>query len=359
MRKLLILTICMCTMVLSACDGIEIIKNDSNAEMNGSLTESETTEDRDSWKTAVLTDENGNPIDTTEDTTTLSETTMQETTTSVPETSETTETAVTEPADTSVFSEKEIEETISEKDTDAEKEYSVKFEATVLSAERKYLIVKPDVKSDEFEISRKIIVYTSSAIDFNVGDYITVSYSGEMGLYEDDMPTMEGSVELLEADDVPDIIKDTRKARVEIIRTYSDGLLIQLLEDSGELTAGERATINVRDGLIFEKGGVLEITYSQDIERPENDYPVITIDDYSVESSPKGIIGEIVSINDKWCVVSYIKGFLEAEEGTTIIIIDEDSKNYKEGDRVKFVFTDELNEEPFIIYDVVESFIAE
>lgn len=372
MRKSLILAACMCAVMLSACDNIEIIKNEDSAGMNGSISESETTETQDDWKTAVLTDENGAPIETT-----LSEDSAvsKAETTSVPATEETTQTAVTETehvteaqtvseeteseTNTTIQTDVKSDKTRPQK-TDDKEDYPSSFNATVLSAERKYLIVKPDIKSDEFEVSRKIIVYATDVIDYNVGDYIVVKYSGEMGLYEDNMPTIQGSIEMIEsAEGVPEIIEKTKRARVEIIRTYSDGLLVQLLEDSGDLAEGDRVTLNVRDGLIFEKGGVLEILYSQEVDKPKNDYPIITVDEYTIESSPEGIIGEIVSINDKGCVISFIKGSVEIEEGTTVIIIDENAKTYKEGDRVKFIFTDNLEEEPYIIYEVVDSFIAE
>ncbi len=351
---------CLSAIALTGCDQIQLITQDSSGGMNGEVSQSETADDSDSWKTAILTDESGNPKETSQteetisDETTVAETEESYSDTAVPETSAS-ELEESQPETTTV----ETEETTTGMISEEHSVFEANFDATVLSVERKYIVVKPDVKSDEFEESRKIKVYVNTAPEFSIGDEIIVSYSGKLGSYEDDMPTIESAeLELVkEGEDVPDIIQNTYSCKVEIIRTYTDGLLVELAEDSGELSEGDRVSINVRDGLIFEKGAVLEIQYSSEIIKPDNDYPVLTVDNYEIVASPTGIIGEIESVNDKGCVISYIKGSLELDEGATIIVIDDNAKNYSEGDRVKFVFTDILEDEPYILSNVLESIL--
>lgn len=357
-----LLAIISCLLLLTGCD-IKLVDTTANAstsaQENTSQSESsegsETTapeSDDDAWKTATLSETETAPPVTMPP---LEETTTEITTT---EDELDLELSLTTPSEETTIKESEPSETEEEKEetTTQPIKLDYTFDATVLVAERKYIIVKPDKQSDEFEISRKIVVYCSNAIDFSTGDNITVKYSGEFGADKDDMPTIEISECVLVSDgeDLPEFMTKNKKIEVEVIRVYSDGFLAKLTDDSADFEAGTKINVNTKNIDSFEKGQILSIEYSQTPETAEDDYPSITTDDITIKSTPSYIIGKITSINDKGLVISYESGTFDAPEGSDIIVISDNISDVSEGDSIKLYFDDNIEGEPYIIYNVTD-----
>lgn len=327
---------CLC---LSSCD-IKLVDTTTISESQTTSSVSETTTaatSDDSWQTGSLQSSlpETPPLETT-----VSETTTVPEETSVP---------LSIPEDTVLPASSKTEQ------SETEPNLRSSFNATVLSAERKYIIVKPEIESDEFEVSRKIIVYCPQAVDLNAGDSVSVSYSGEFDTYENDLPVISvaNCKKTASGGDIPNFISETRIAEVEVVRVYTDGFLGKVVKDSDDFTEGDRVNIDTADIEDVEKGQIIEVSYKESPTSSEDDFPSITADTCKITFSPSFVVGTVSAINDKGIVLSYIDGTFDAAADSDIIIIsDIFSDDIDENDVLKIIYSGDVTEEPYIIYDV-------
>lgn len=340
----------MCVM-LTGCDFkiIEQVK-ESNTEISSETTTTiNSSSDDESWKTATLYEETTvttpPPPEETQTTSTIS---ITETTISDIEK----ETDIS--IDTLISNESETSDINDTKTSTTKKILNYSFDATVLAAERKYIIVKPDKKSEEFEISRKIVVYCSNAIDINVGDSVLIKYSGEFGPDKDDMPTIddaECSI-IKNGEDLPSFMTDNKKIEVEVIRVYEDGFLAKTTKDYPDFDENSKLNINIDDTNQIEKGQIITVEYKESPLTSEDDYPTIIPVEINIVSTPSYIVGTVSAINQNGFIVSFESGTIDAEKEADIIIVSDAITNISEGDNIKIYFEDDITSEPYIIYNV-------
>lgn len=264
----------------------------------------------------------------------------------------------TEPTEISTEAAETTVSVVSEKEeiTETVPEFISSFDATVLTAERKYVIVKPKIGSDEFEISRKIIVYCPQSVDLEEGDSATVSYSGEFDTYEGDLPVISNAdcVKTSGGNNIPDFISETKIVEVEVIRVYADGFLGKVTKDANDFTEGDKINIDVStsEAENIVKGQIIEVRYKRNPVFSDDDYPSIDADDCKVTFTPSFIFGSVVSINNKGIVLSFEDGSFNAARESDIIIISNIFSDVEEGDMLKVIYEDDISEEPYIIYSV-------
>lgn len=324
-------------LVLSSCD-IKLVENadteTSSVETSEPLTsETDLQTQDDSWQSETL----ASSLPEISIKTTVSEETSAETT------------ETTQGIESSSVSETEAT-------TEVVPEFVSSFDATVLAAERKYIIVKPKIGSDEFEVSRKIIVYCPQSVDLEEGDNVAVNYSGEFDTYKDDLPVISSAdcVKTSDGSGVPDFISDTKTVEVEVVRVYSDGFLGKVTKDANDFTEGDRINIDISASEVenIVKGQIIEVRYKETPVFSDDDYPSVNAGDYKITFTPSFVSGSVVSINNKGIVLSFGEGSFDAAYESDIIIISDIFSDVKEGDTLKIIYEDDISEEPYIIYSV-------